>query len=139
MCPNINCLMKESTTGKKAHRTPKNLYIVNLAVSGISMCVICIPPTLIQCLYGGKWFLGLAACKLVPAIQGMKAMHHRTTAWFHSRKLPAIWPVSCLSDICRFSRIFSHISCISSLALRSRTIRYPADQAHFLKDKNCFI
>ncbi|XP_023345068.1 neuropeptide F receptor [Eurytemora carolleeae] len=56
--------------GKKIHRTPKNLYIVNLAISGISMCVICIPPTLIQCLYGGKWFLGLAACKLVPAFQG---------------------------------------------------------------------
>ena len=31
--------------------------------------VICLPPTLAQCLYGGKWFLGLAACKLVPTMQ----------------------------------------------------------------------
>ncbi len=56
--------------GKKDHRTPKNLYIVNLAIAGISMCVICIPPTLSQCLYGGEWFLGRFACKLVPTMQG---------------------------------------------------------------------
>ena len=56
--------------GKKDHRTPKNLYIVNLAIAGISMCIICIPPTLSQCLYGGEWFLGRFACKLVPTMQG---------------------------------------------------------------------
>jgi len=56
--------------GKKAHRTPKNLYILNLGISGISTCIICIPPTITQCLYGGKWFLGLLACKLVPTMQG---------------------------------------------------------------------
>ena len=35
----------------------------------IIISVICLPPTLAQCLYGGKWFLGLAACKLVPTMQ----------------------------------------------------------------------
>ena len=52
------------------HRTPKNIFVLNLAISGISTSIICIPPTLIQCLYGGKWYLGLVACKLVPTIQG---------------------------------------------------------------------
>jgi len=56
--------------GKRVHRTPKNLYVLNLGISGISTCIICIPPTLTQCLYGGKWFLGLVACKLVPTMQG---------------------------------------------------------------------
>jgi len=56
--------------GKTVHRTPKNLYILNLGISGISTCIICLPPTLTQCLYGGKWFLGLVACKLVPTMQG---------------------------------------------------------------------
>jgi len=60
--------------GKKAHRTPKNLYILNLGISGISTCIICIPPTLTQCLYGGKWFLGLIACKLVPTMQGTNTL-----------------------------------------------------------------
>ena len=61
-------------SGKKAHRTPKNLYILNLGISGISTCIICIPPTLTQCLYGGKWFLGLVACKLVPTMQGTNTL-----------------------------------------------------------------
>lgn len=52
------------------HRTPKNIYILNLGISGISTAIICIPPTLIQCLYGGKWYFGLIACKLMPAMQG---------------------------------------------------------------------
>ena len=56
--------------GKKMHRTPKNIYIFNLGISGLSTALICIPPTLIQCLYGGKWYLGLIACKLVPTMQG---------------------------------------------------------------------
>ena len=51
-------------------RSPKNIYILNLGFSGISTALICIPPTVIQCLYGGKWYLGLVACKLVPAMQG---------------------------------------------------------------------
>ena len=60
--------------GKKAHRTPKNLYILNLGVSGLSTSVVCLPPTLAQCLYGGKWFLGVAACKLVPCMQGTNVL-----------------------------------------------------------------
>ena len=34
--------------GTQAHRTPRNLYVLNLAVSGILICLICIPPTLAQ-------------------------------------------------------------------------------------------
>ena len=56
------------------HRTPKNIFVLNLAVSGISTAIICIPPTLFQCLYGGKWYLGLIACKLVPTIQGTNVL-----------------------------------------------------------------
>ena len=56
--------------GKKAHRNPRNLYILNLGISGILTCLVCLPPTLSQCLHGGKWFLGLVACKVVPTIQG---------------------------------------------------------------------
>ena len=58
------------STGIKNNRTPKNLYVLNLGVSGLATCLICIPPTLIQCLYGGKWYFGLIACKLVPTVQG---------------------------------------------------------------------
>ena len=59
-----------TVAGKAVHRTAKNIYILNLSISGISTAIICIPPTLIQCLYGGKWYLGLLACKLVPTMQG---------------------------------------------------------------------
>ena len=69
-----NFLRDPYTAGKKAHRTPKNLYILNLGISGLSTCIICIPPTLTQCLYGGKWFLGLVACKLVPTMQGTNTL-----------------------------------------------------------------
>ena len=46
------------------------MYIVNLAASGILISGVCVTPTLLQILYGGMWYLGLFACKLVPAIQG---------------------------------------------------------------------
>jgi 7 transmembrane receptor (rhodopsin family) len=77
LCDGVKCRLYDLVffTGKKAHRTPKNLYIVNLAIAGISMCVICIPPTLWQCLYGGEWFLGRFACKLVPTMQGLQKMY----------------------------------------------------------------
>ncbi|CAB4065148.1 NPFR [Lepeophtheirus salmonis] len=51
-------------------RNPRNVYILNLAVSGIIMSVFCVPPTLLQILYGGVWHMGVIACKLVPVIQG---------------------------------------------------------------------
>ena len=52
------------------HRTAKNIYIVNLSSSGISTSLLCLPATLVQCLQGGRWDLGLLACKLVPTLQG---------------------------------------------------------------------
>ena len=53
------------------NRTPRNMYTVNLAISGILVGVFCVPPTMVQILYGGWWHFGLFACKLVPAIQGI--------------------------------------------------------------------
>ena len=52
------------------NRTPRNLYTVNLAVSGILVGVFCVPTTMMNILYGGWWHFGVFACKLVPAIQG---------------------------------------------------------------------
>ena len=69
-CQHSTLFHLPSVSGTPVHRTAKNIYIVNLSISGISTAVICIPPTLIQCLYGGKWYLGLLACKLVPTMQG---------------------------------------------------------------------
>ena len=50
------------------------MYIVNLAASGILISGVCVTPTLLQILYGGMWYLGLFACKLVPAIQGKERL-----------------------------------------------------------------
>ncbi len=46
------------------------MYIANLSISGIIMTIFCVPPTLLQVLYGGWWLLGSVACKLVPVTQG---------------------------------------------------------------------
>jgi len=56
--------------GRSNNRTPRNLYTVNLAISGIMVGVFCVPTTMVQVLYGGWWHFGLFACKLVPTIQG---------------------------------------------------------------------
>ena len=55
---------------RASNRTPRNLYTVNLAVSGILVGVFCVPTTMSNILYGGWWHFGVFACKLVPAIQG---------------------------------------------------------------------
>ena len=57
-------------TGKRAYRNPRNLFVLNLVISGLLTSVLCLPPTLLQCLRTGQWSLGVAACKIVPAIQG---------------------------------------------------------------------
>ena len=59
-----------SYIGRSNNRTPRNLYTVNLAISGIMVGVFCVPTTMVQVLYGGWWHFGLFACKLVPTIQG---------------------------------------------------------------------
>ena len=56
--------------GKRAHRNPRNLFILNLGVSGVLTTALCLPPTLLTCLHTGQWGLGVAACKIVPALQG---------------------------------------------------------------------
>ena len=58
------------TLGQRAHRNPRNLFILNLALSGLLTSTLSLPPTLTTCLTGGRWFLGLTACKLVPTLQG---------------------------------------------------------------------
>lgn len=54
-------------------RTARNLYIVNLTVSDMSLCIICMPFTLVAILRR-QWHLGSVMCKLVPAVQGTNIM-----------------------------------------------------------------
>ncbi|XP_054264011.1 neuropeptide F receptor-like [Macrosteles quadrilineatus] len=53
--------------------TPRNLYIVNLTISDMTLCLICMPFTLVSILRR-QWSLGLTLCKLVPVIQGANIM-----------------------------------------------------------------
>ncbi|XP_054263884.1 neuropeptide F receptor-like [Macrosteles quadrilineatus] len=53
--------------------TPRNLYIVNLTISDMTLCLICMPFTLVSILRR-QWSLGLILCKLVPVIQGANIM-----------------------------------------------------------------
>ena len=46
------------------------MYIANLAIAGIIQTIFCVPPTVLLILYGGWWHAGMAACKMVPTIQG---------------------------------------------------------------------
>ena len=53
---------------KKVLRTPRNLYIINLAISDLSMCVFCMPLTLVQLLHVNFPF-GDFICKLMQVVQ----------------------------------------------------------------------
>lgn len=53
--------------------TARNLYIVNLTISDMTLCVICMPFTLVAILRR-QWTLGLTLCKLVPVVQGTNIM-----------------------------------------------------------------
>lgn len=53
--------------------SPRNLYIVNLAVADLLLCIICMPFTLLS-LLRRRWTLGSLMCKLVPVIQGSNIM-----------------------------------------------------------------
>ncbi|KAL1138455.1 hypothetical protein AAG570_008519 [Ranatra chinensis] len=53
--------------------TARNLYIVNLTVSDMTLCLVCMPFTLVA-IIRRQWTLGLALCKLVPALQGTNIM-----------------------------------------------------------------
>ncbi|KAF2351003.1 G protein-coupled receptor rhodopsin-like [Trinorchestia longiramus] len=58
---------------KKTMRTPRNLYIINLTFSDLSMCIFCMPFTLIQ-LLNKDFNLGTLICKLIQVIQGTNIM-----------------------------------------------------------------
>lgn len=49
--------------------TPRNLYIVNLAVADLGLCLLVMPFTLVSMLRT-RWTLGALLCKLVPVAQG---------------------------------------------------------------------
>ncbi|XP_054258645.1 neuropeptide Y receptor type 2-like [Macrosteles quadrilineatus] len=49
--------------------TPRNLYIVNLAIADLGLCLLVMPFTLIS-LLRTEWTLGVFLCKMVPVAQG---------------------------------------------------------------------
>lgn len=53
--------------------TPRNLYIVNLAIADIALCLVCMPFTLVS-LLRRRWTLGVVLCKMVPVVQGANIM-----------------------------------------------------------------
>lgn len=53
--------------------TSRNLYIVNLAVSDMTLCLVCMPFTLTSILRH-QWSMGTILCKLVPLLQGTNIM-----------------------------------------------------------------
>lgn len=55
---------------RKKLRTVRNMFILNLAVSDIVMCVFCMPTTLIKLLLK-NWPLGQALCSMVPWMQAV--------------------------------------------------------------------
>ena len=55
---------------KKKLRTVRNLFIMNLAISDMIMCVLCMPFTLLKLLMK-SWPLGATMCKIVPWLQGV--------------------------------------------------------------------
>ncbi|XP_053639908.2 neuropeptide Y receptor type 6-like [Cherax quadricarinatus] len=63
---------------KRTMRTPRNLYIINLTMSDLSMCLICMPITLVGLLHK-NWGMGSLVCKLVPVLQGANIMVSTST------------------------------------------------------------
>lgn len=49
--------------------TARNLFIVNLTLSDMTLCVVCMPFTLLKILRR-QWSMGEVLCKLVPVLQG---------------------------------------------------------------------
>ncbi|KAK9501346.1 hypothetical protein O3M35_012082 [Rhynocoris fuscipes] len=70
------CFVVARQCARKHHQagpSPRNMYIVNLAVADLALCLVCMPFTLVSILKR-RWTLGLVLCKLVPAIQGANIM-----------------------------------------------------------------
>ena len=55
---------------KRTLRTSRNMFIMNLAVSDMIMCLLCMPFTLMKLLLK-NWPLGDAMCRLVPWLQAV--------------------------------------------------------------------
>lgn len=53
--------------------TSRNLYVVNLAISDMTLCLVCMPFTLTT-LIRNHWTMGIVFCKLVPLLQGTNIM-----------------------------------------------------------------
>lgn len=68
-----NLLLCFVVVRKSQMHTPRNLYIVNLSISDMTMCMICMPFTLISILRR-EWRLGSFLCKLVPVLEGTNIM-----------------------------------------------------------------
>lgn len=55
---------------RNAHmRTPRNIFIINLAISDLTLCLVTAPFNLVR-LYQNRWPLGAFMCKFVPMCQG---------------------------------------------------------------------
>lgn len=68
-----NGLLCYTVVRKKKLRTVRNMFIMNLAVSDIIMCVLCMPFTLIKLLLK-NWPLGEALCRIVPWMQAVNVL-----------------------------------------------------------------
>ncbi|XP_065224090.1 neuropeptide Y receptor type 2-like isoform X2 [Planococcus citri] len=64
------CMRKNMTNNGPS---PRNLYIVNLAIADMLLCMICMPFTLFS-LLKRRWTLGILLCKMVPIVQGTNIM-----------------------------------------------------------------
>jgi neuropeptide Y receptor len=60
-------------------RTARNVYILNLALSDMFMCLLCMPFTLYK-LLRKNWRLGNTLCKIVPGFQAVNVMTSTFTA-----------------------------------------------------------
>ncbi|XP_068084812.1 neuropeptide Y receptor type 2 [Anabrus simplex] len=68
-----NLLVSFVVARRQQMHTARNLYIVNLTISDITLCLVCMPFTLITILRR-QWTLGSVLCKLVPMLQGTNIM-----------------------------------------------------------------
>jgi len=67
-----NCLAITAVIRKSSMRTPRNMFIINLAVSDLLLCVITMPLTLME-ISTTYWPLGdhLILCKLIGSLQAV--------------------------------------------------------------------
>ena len=63
---------------RRALRTATNLYIVNLAVSDMMLCLFCLPFTLVRLLVR-NWTLGEGMCRCLPWLQAANVFASTTT------------------------------------------------------------